>query len=178
MAYDIGSILTDWEMLGVFDFLLPMLLIFAFVFGILTSSNFISKQKGINIIIALVVSILSLRFGFIEFFGLIFPRLGVGLAVLLVLIILVAAFIPKEHMGGWLIAFYATGAIIAVVVIYTTFSELNWFGNMGFWNDNVGLVLAVLSVIGVIIAISTAGGDSKGGSSSGASVTLPIAPVR
>lgn len=175
MAYDVSTLLYQWESYGIFDYLLPLLLIFAVVFGLLTSTNFITKERKINLFIALAVAFLSLRFGFIEFLSQVFPRLGVGLAVLLVLIILTAAFIPKEHMGGWMIAFYTLGALIAVVVVYNAFAQLNWFGSFTFWNDYTGVIIAVLLVIGVIIALSIATSEPKTPS---AGITYPIPPVR
>jgi len=174
MAYDITALLYQWESYGIFDYLLPLLLIFAVVFGLLTSSNFITKERKINLFIALAIAFLSLRFGFVEFLAQVFPRLGVGIAVILVVVILTAAFIPKEHMGGWLIAFYTLGAIIAIIVIYNAFDQLNWFGSFRFWNDYTGTIIAVIAVIGIIIALSTASSESK--SSSG--ITIPIAPLR
>jgi uncharacterized membrane protein len=161
MAYDLATLLMEWESYGVFDYLLPFLLIFAMVYGLLSSSKIFSTQNKINIIISLVVGMLSLRFGFVEYIGQILPRVGVGLAVMLALIILTAAFIPAKHGTGWYIAYYSIGAIIAVVIIYNTFSELNWFGSFGWWNQYMGVVIAVLATIGVIIAISISGGDSK-----------------
>src|SRR3989338_6502873 len=154
MAYDLASLLIEWESYGIFDYLLPFLLIFAMVYGLLSASKMFSTQNKINVIIALVVGLLSLRFGFVEYIGQILPRVGVGLAVLLALIILTAAFIPEKHKSGWLIGYYSLGAIIAVVVVYTTFSELNWFGSFGWWSQYMGVIVAVLATIGVIIAIS------------------------
>ena len=174
MVYDISSVLLQWESFGVFRFILPFLLIFAIVFGILTSTNFITKDRKINVIISFVVALLGLQFGYVEIFGQLFSRMAVGLAVLLVVVILVAAFIPKEHLGGWAIAFYSLGAIIAIMVVYNSFEEFNWFGfgSYNFWNDYTGVIIAVLLTIAVIIAISVQGG--KNGGKSGELTFKPI----
>ncbi len=174
MAYDISTLLYQWESYGIFDYLLPLLLIFAVVFGLLTSSNFITKERKINLFIALAIAFLSLRFGFVEFLAQVFPRLGVGIAVILVVVILTAAFIPKEHLGGWLIVFYTLGAFVAIIVLYNAFDQLNWFGSFRFWNDYTGVIIGVLAVIGVIIALSVASGEPKPGKG----ITIPITPLR
>jgi hypothetical protein len=87
------------------------------------------------------------------FFTEIFPRAAVGLAILLVAVILVAAFIPKEHMQGWLIGFYSLAGIIALIVVFNTFSTLDWFGSV-WWEDWGGWIIGALLLIGIIVAIS------------------------
>lgn len=165
MAYgfDVGSVLADWESRGIYDFVLPFLLIFAVVFGILTATNIFGKNsRGINTVIAFVIGLMSLRFGLVpEFFSKIFPYASVGLSVLLVLIILVALFIPKEHLAGWMIGFYTVGAIIAIIVVIKTFYNLSWF-DTPLWSDYGGLIIGALIMIGVIIAVAVSGKDSSG----------------
>ena len=96
MAFTIADILNQWQTAGVFDYILPFLLIFSVVFGILASTNILGKQKGVNVIVSLVVGLLALRLGFVQlFFAQIFPRLGVGIGVILALLILAVLFVNK-----------------------------------------------------------------------------------
>jgi len=84
-----GGVLSYMEQAGFFAYILPFLLIFALVFGILTKTQIFKNNKAINGIIALVVGLLSLQFDFVPiFFSEIFPRMGVGLAIILALLIL------------------------------------------------------------------------------------------
>ena len=111
---DIGSILAYWDSIGFFSYVLPFLLIFALVFGILTRSQIFKDNKGINAILSLTVGLLSLQFQFVPyFFGEIFSRLGVGLAVILSALILVGLFLPsdKNKYVGW-------GAFIFAFVVF------------------------------------------------------------
>ncbi|MEK6827230.1 MAG: hypothetical protein AABX99_01980 [Nanoarchaeota archaeon] len=80
----LGDLLAKWEQAGFFSYLLPFLLIFALIFGILLKLNIFKDNKMVNGIIALSVSLMSLQFGFVpDFFSQIFPRVGVGLAIIL-----------------------------------------------------------------------------------------------
>lgn len=173
MAYDIATMLAQWQQLGVFDYVLPFLLIFAVVYGILTATNVMSGNKGVNIIISLAIGLLSLRFEFVPlFFSQIFPRFGVGIAVFLVLMIFAALWIPKEHLGKWSIGFSITGVVIALVVIYNSFDWFGWTGfGGGFWDQYGSLVILGILLILVIASIampkinspsSTVGHDSFG----------------
>ena len=70
----IGDFLSVWEQAGFFSYLLPFLLIFALVFGILTQIQLFRENKAINAIIALVVGLISLQFPMVpQFFSEIFP---------------------------------------------------------------------------------------------------------
>ncbi|HLC53096.1 MAG TPA: hypothetical protein VJK03_00995 [Candidatus Nanoarchaeia archaeon] len=172
MSY-IETLLTQWESLGVFDFVLPFLLIFAFVFGILSTTNILGTNKGVHVTISLVIGLLALRMGFVQdFFREIFPRTGVAIAVILVLVILTAIFIPKEHLGGWAIGFYSLGGLAAVIVVFNSFSELSFFGS-NWWHEWGAMIIGALLVIGVIIAVSVSGG-SKGQSQQKGYTFAPI----
>lgn len=162
MVYDIGVLLSQWEAIGVFDFLLPFLLIFAVVFGILTATNILNANRAINLVIALVVGLMALRFDFVpRFFAEIFPRLGIGLAVILTVLIAVGLFIPDQERRYWYYGLGAIGAIVAIVVVSKTFASYGWFSGWGGFSDNgVNMIILAVGTIGVIVALaigSTAG---------------------
>src|SRR3989344_5849172 len=92
--FSIGRILEQWSQYGLFDFILPFLLIFALVFGVLSTMNLFKDNKAVNGIIALAVALMSLQFGLVPaFFAELWPRFGVGIAIYLVFLILVGFFI-------------------------------------------------------------------------------------
>lgn len=161
MVMDIGYLLSQWESVGVFDFLLPFLLIFAVIFGILTTTNILGKEKGVHVVVALVIGLLALRLDFVpRFFAEIFPRLGVGLAVILVLVILIGLFVPKDEMRYWLWGLGAIAAIIAIVVVSKSFEGFGWYSS-GAYSDYVGWIVGAVLLIGLIIAVATAGNDKS-----------------
>ena len=53
----VGDMLSQWEQAGFFSYLLPFLLLFALIFGILNQIHLFRENKSINGIIALVVSL-------------------------------------------------------------------------------------------------------------------------
>ena len=79
----IGNVLAYWEQAGFFSYVLPFLLIFALVYGILTRTQIFKDNRAVNGILALTVGLLALQFDFVPvFFSEIFPRLGVALALM------------------------------------------------------------------------------------------------
>jgi uncharacterized membrane protein YGL010W len=164
MAFTIADILTQWQSAGVFDYILPFLLIFSVVFGILASTNILGNKKGVNVIIALVVGLLALRLGFVQmFFAEVFPRLGVGLAVILALVIMTGLFINDDEVRYWMWGISGVGVIIWIIVLVGSFETTGWFGTYGgFIGDYAGLIIGAVLLIGVIIAVA-ASGSKRGG---------------
>jgi len=160
MVFTIADLLNQWELLGVFDFALPFILIFAIIFGILNHSGILGKNRMVHILIASVIGLLALRSGTVQaFFSEIFPQLGIGLAVLLSLIILVGLFVQDDAKKGWFFGFSALGFFIWIIVTYSAFADYT-FGNF-FYGDYIGIIAFVLVGIGIIIAVAASGGEKK-----------------
>ncbi len=155
----IGDLLSAWQQAGFFSYLLPFLLIFALVFGILTQIQLFKENKAINAIIALVVGLISLQFPLVpQFFSEIFPRLGIGLAVILVILILVGMFIDPEK-GGIFYVLMGVGVIIVVVVLVQTAGALGWSSGQ-WWADNWPMIAGAVFILAIIAII--VGAASKG----------------
>ena len=158
---DIGNVLAQWQAAGVFSYVLPFLLIFALTFGLLCRINLFSTKnkegvegpnKSINAIIALSVSLMALQFDFVSvFFSEIFPRFGVALSIILVIIILGGLFIPTDSKWFTWVLILVVMVIIGIVV----FQSLESFGyNAGYWwRNNLGSLLGWAVLIGLIIAV-------------------------
>ena len=151
----IGQILSQWEQYGFFSIILPFLLIFALVFGILEKTNVFKDNRSVNGIIALVVGLMSLQFPFVTvFFSEIFWRLGVALSIILVVLIILGIFIPKKSWVTY--ALFGIGVIILIVTLVNTAGAVGWYSGY-WWYDNWPLVagaIFIIAVIGTIIGAS------------------------
>lgn len=165
MVYSINEIMMLWESYGIFDTLLPFLLIFAIVFGVLTYLKIFGNKKGIHVIIALVVGFLAVRNQYFnEFYKEVFPRLGVGVVILLVVMILVGLFVEKEYRRYWAWGLSAIGVIIAIVILVQTFGYLGWTGLYGYFGgETIGWIIGAVLLLGIIIAVATSGGGEEHG---------------
>lgn len=159
----LGDLFAQWEAAGIFQYALPFLLIFALVFGLLTKMNiFASKAdpnsgRGVNVIIALAVSFMALQFDMVSmFFSEIFPRFGVALSIILVILILGGLFIPTDTENNWfMIALAIIVLIIIGTVIYNSLSVFGWgIGGPGlsyFWNKYSAIIIFAVIIIAVIV---------------------------
>jgi len=149
----IGDFLQQMEQLGFFSYLLPFLLIFALVFGILEKMKIFKDNRAINGIIAFVVGLMALQFQMVSiFFAEVFPRLGVGLSIILVVLIMLGLFTP-HNKPAITYAFLGVAAIVTVVILI---QSGGYFGSeVGIWfYDNwptVAVVVVFIAVIGMIV---------------------------
>ena len=148
----ITDILNQWDAMGIFSYVLPFLLVFAIIYGILSKSNIFGDNKGVNTIIAASIGLLSLVNDYVPvFFKTIMPNLGIAIAILVAVIILIGLFYSEEGMGKsvkWII--FGVGAIAFVVVVYSSFSSYNFAG--GYFWEEWGSAIIALIILAALIA--------------------------
>jgi len=148
-GYSIGDLLNAWADMGVFAYLLPFLMIFALVYGILAKTEILGTNKGVTATIALAFGLLALQFDYVSgFYASIFPYAGMGIAVLLIAMI----FLGLTGAGGdsgkyWL----GIGGVIFAIILITSMSDTLWLTGMGMG----GLVSAIpaLLAVGIVVGI-------------------------
>jgi len=158
----LGDLFAQWESAGIFAYALPFLLIFALVYGLLTKINiFASKTdpnsgKGPNVMIALAVAFMALQFDIVSmFFSELFPRFGVALSIILVILILGGLFMPTNRENNWFMVALAIVVLIIVgTVIWNSLGALGWgIGGPGlsyFWDRYSAIIIFAVLIIGVI----------------------------
>ncbi len=172
VTYDagIGKVLSDFESLGVFAYILPFILIFAVVYAILDKIPIFAGKKGINMVIALAVGLLALQFNVVAvFFGEIFPRAGIGLSVVIVALVLAGAFIDWSDGSKWI--FFGIGGLAFIIVTISSLSAYYSGGAGGWWDTYGSAVIILLIVIGLVVAVmvSRSGNGGSKGKSGGSS---------
>ncbi len=147
---DFGNVLTNLQQAGFFSYIIPFLLIFALVFGILTKIQIFKDNKAIYAIIALAVALMALQFDVVpKFFAQIFPAMGVGISIVLVILILLGLFIDPDNPGlMWVL--FGIAALIVIIVLSQTAGNLGL--PVGSWlADNWQTLLIILVVVGGIV---------------------------
>lgn len=154
----IGNLLNQWSQAGVFSYVIPFLLIFALTYGILSKmSIFGESSKAINAIISLSVGFMALQLPTVSvFFSQIFPAMGVGLAVILVLLVITGFWTNDKKNEKWLkfMAFASIAVVLAVFFSGTSSSNFGWGLGYGFrtlWGIGWGNALLVIAVVGAIV---------------------------
>jgi len=161
----IGNILNMWEQAGIFSYAIPFLLIFALVFGILSRMNIFKKADGkpntaISGVIALAVALMALQFPFVSmFFAELFPALGIGLAIILVVLIISGLFIDPDNKG-WMIGLMVVSVAVVIGVLLSASRSVGFiFGT--WWRYNWPTLLGIGIFIALIIAIIAASNPTR-----------------
>lgn len=165
MAFNFENIFVYLQQYGFYDFVLPFLLLFAVIFGILTYMKLFKDQKAVQVLIALVFGLLATRFPFYtDFVNFISPRLGVAIMILLLLLILIGLFTPERSGAiiGWISI--AIAVIMVLVILGQASDFFDFFGGGSYFTDElVGGLIFVALMIGVIVAIVTASSSKRSG---------------
>lgn len=144
-----GAVLDRLGQMGFFSYVLPFLLLFALIYGILLKTK-IFEKNSINGIIALSVALLALQFEVVPmFFAEVFPRLGIGLAIILVLLILIGLVMPHQNWVGFLL--FGVSALIFVIILYQSGGGAG--SGILYWLENSWPLLVGLGFIIAVIAI-------------------------
>ncbi len=171
-AAGIGSItevLNYWAEIGVFAYVLPFLLIFAVVYGILSRMNVLGeagKNKGVNAVISVAIGLISLQFDIVtNFFATIFPYTGVGLSILLVFLILGGLLGVFEVTGGkmhWTrTMFIIIGLVIAIFVVFNSLTDTTAWASGMWWSEYAPSIIT-LAIIGLLVW-AVVGGKGEAG---------------
>ena len=163
MAYygnTITTILNDWADVGIFAYVLPFLMIFAIIYGLLSRTGILGENKGVHATIALAIGLLSLQFDYVaNFFATIFPYFGMGLAVLLVGLILMG-FVFENDKAKWI--WFGLGFVIFLIVVLNALSDFAWFGGRGYiWYDAMPAIVAGVIILGLMALIIWGGGGKS-----------------
>lgn len=140
----------QWENAGIFDFFLPALLIFAVVFGILSSTRVLGGNRGINVIISAAIALLAIRAPIVsQFFTTVFPNFGIGIAIVVIVVILMGLFITKGNFSNFSNTLMWGGLGVAVIIAVVTLNQFDWFGS-SWWQDNWTTIIFVVILVLII----------------------------
>lgn len=168
------TVLSNWQQFGFFDVLLPFVLVFTIVFGVLQKVNIFgtgSQSKNINVIISLALSLFFLQatplIGLLQVF---LPNVS------LIILILVFGLLLIGLLGGQT-ALPKAAFWIAVAAIFISFTQQFGPGFTFFevLNDLLSLFgpatgsLLLLAIAVVIIVIAVGKSEKPGGSSGSSS---------
>lgn len=146
------QIINSWQQAGFFSIILPFLLVFALVFGILTRVKIFKENKAINAIIAAVVALMALQVPMVpEFFSQLFPRMGIALGIILVIMIIAGFFAdPESPVVNYVLL--GIGVIIVIVVLIQTAGGLGIESGQ-WWAVNWPVVAGAIFIIILVIII-------------------------
>ena len=150
-SFSFNNLLQQLEDLGFFQYVLPFLLIFAVVYALISQIKVFKENKGAAVLIAIAIGLLALQLGFVSaFFQTLFPKVGIGVAILLIALILAGAFIPDEKSYKWI--FFGIGMAVFFIILVLSISDWQFIGSW-WWQQYGALVIVALVIITAMIMV-------------------------
>ncbi len=167
MAFDLRTMFVSWEGMGIFDIVLPFLLVFTIIFAILERVQILGQDKrNLNVVVALVIGLFVVRNATVV--GLIhrlLPNISLILVAAIMFLLLVGIFLGKQFSGltGGMLGFVILVSI--VLVVWSLTSDQLGVSMPGWLSDFFAQasLYNLLAILGGIIIFALILGMGKGG---------------
>ena len=170
----VNDIFYQFQASGIFEFVLPFLLVFTIVFAVLEKTRIFGTEgddgktprKNINLIVSLVLALIVInQFEIVDRLNLFIPKVSLFIIVAVMFLVLVGIFGVNVHEGfsGITLFLFAVASLLIIYWALVPSSSSDFFtgSDFGYWiQDNLGTLL-VLVIIGIVVW-AVAGGGKKG----------------
>ncbi|MBS3144476.1 hypothetical protein J4208_02725 [Candidatus Woesearchaeota archaeon] len=168
MAYDLYSVITQWQEIGVYGVLLPFLLIFAISFAILEKIKIFGEgKKQINVLVSAILGLLFLQNVYlIERIQFILPKVAFSLLIFVLFLLLAGVLSGKTHeaSNGWSWLAFLAAAIFLIWSLSPLESEGFGWDPVYYFFETIPQWIVVIAIVGTILYFLT---KEPGSSSSG-----------
>ena len=155
MAFDFATVLESWEGIGVFDILLPFLLVFTITFAVLEKSKILGEKRNFNVAIALVASLLFIRNNYlVSVVNRFLPNVSLFMVIIIMFLLLVGVFGGGSAWSGGLLGVAALISVVFVIwALSADYIGENFTGIPDWWVSMSDEAKATIVFLGIFILI-------------------------
>ena len=100
--FDFNSVIQQWNSIGLFDIILPIVLVFTLVFAILQRTKVLGARREIDAVVALVIGFFAVSNPQVTGFLLpLFQNFAVGISIVLVGLLFMGLVLPRQTPFKW-----------------------------------------------------------------------------
>ena len=162
------DLLGTWQQIGVFDVILPFLLVFSLTFAVLDKTKILGEgKKNLNVIVSIILALLFLQNQYLVFLLQRFlPNVSIILIIFLMFLLLYGIFLGEyKGWGGKALnlAFFVSLVAIFIAVSTDFFPSFGGPGGIFQWYYDIDPYTRgiIWFVVLVAIAIAFVSGDDK-----------------
>ncbi|MDD9953751.1 MAG: hypothetical protein OXR66_05435 [Candidatus Woesearchaeota archaeon] len=178
--------LVFFDQIGLYDVVLPFLLVFTLVFGVLEKSKIFGTEKSaddktrprknLNAMVAFITGFFVVASAqLVELINVLVARVALILVILICLMMLLASFHKQQDDHGFEIKGKAwLSAVVVIAVILIFLDGVGWLGfawnyAISYWDSTfMGILLLLIIIIAFIMFITK---DASGGKKNGNGTT-------
>jgi len=142
-AFNFNYVLQQWAGVGLFDIILPIVLIFTVVFAILQRAKVLGGNKSIDAVVALVIGFFAISNPYVtQLFIPLFSNAALGIMILLIFLLVMGFVAARVDEPGWSKITLTAGFVIFIWLMsraadyfggnYLIFSS-DWWYNNAWW---------------------------------------------
>lgn len=164
MAVDFYNIFGELEVMGLFDIILPFLLVFSIIFAIINQTKILGGKKNIDVIVGFVIALLAVRNEyFVELMKTFLPNVAMFMIIILMFLLVLGIFAGQKK--EWKNTAFAVGFVISIIFIlfalffdytdrYVSFPD--WLRDMFYGlDDRTKGVILFVAILVIVIWIAT-----------------------
>ena len=166
--FDITYSLQQWQAIGIFDVLLPFILLFAIIFAILQKTKALGGRNGIDAVVAMAIGFFVIINPFVnEVLKVILSNMAIAIIVLVALMLLLGLVWGKQKMKVWnfIGGFIGLAIFIWILGRVADYYEMYYPGTMIFsqmwWAENLPWIIPLLIILIFAIIVISSGGEEK-----------------
>ena len=162
---DLRFVITQWANMGVFDVLLPLVLVFAVIFSILQRSGILGRRRAIDATVAFVISLFVIANRYVsELFLPIFSQAGLTIIILVAVLLILGLFVSVEETPESLKIFMGIGGVALFFWLMKTITQTYgiWIFPQYWWVNNAWWVILVAGFALVVFFVIKFGGTDEG----------------
>ncbi len=161
--FDFNAVLQQWASVGLFDIILPIVLIFTLVYAVLERTRILGGRREIDAIVSLVVGFFAISNPEVSRFLLaIFPNATIGIIILLVFLLIVGLVVPEFKQEGFNLITLIGGFAVFFWVMSRAADAFGGYGfiifSRGWWYNNAWWIVP-LALFGLLVSWVVSGGE-------------------
>ncbi len=155
------QMMMQWQAIGVFDFILPFIIIFTLIYAVLGKLKIFENKTGAKVVIALAIAMMAIVEPTVgQFMQQLFANTGIALAILIGVAILMLLFLEESNIK-WLGTAMAFFLLLWWLGRMKTFAY--FFQAREFWALYGGIItfIAITIILVIIVIVSEKGQQNK-----------------
>jgi len=168
--FDLNYALMQWQSIGIFDIMLPFMLLFAIFYAIFQKTKLFGAKPGIDAIVSMAIAFMAIINPFVnEIIKIVLQNMVIAILVIVAMMLMFGLLLGPKKPKSW-IFFAGIVGIMALVWLLgrvADYYEMYYPGTAIFstmwWNNNLPWIIPILIILIFAVVVISSGSEKKTG---------------